>query len=59
MAFEGVIFLSQLPHFYHFDQKRATHTSETGHKRFRLGDAIEVSTDSVDLCEGSVEWSLN
>lgn len=56
-ALEGVIFVSDLPDYYEYDREKALLQTKHG-KRFRLGDAIEVYPEWIDLVKSEAKWSL-
>ena len=58
LSMEGLIRLAELSDYYHFDAKRQMLQTETGHKRFRLGDTITVKVDGINLPAAEVFWKL-
>jgi ribonuclease R len=56
---EGLVHVSELGHdYFHFDAARHQLMGERTHKRFRLGDRVEVALVRVDLDTSKIDFAL-
>lgn len=55
---DGLVHVSQLPGYFDLDEHAHVFVERRGPRRFRLGDALRVRIESVDVARGRVRLAL-